>query len=289
MIQPGLNEEWPSGVIAAIDPFQQGHLIEEPPFFYAANLKEAVWSATRIVAAELEEAELGFELIDLDEASRPAYGIITSQSCEIVEERAKPLQPWIQVAPVYGCDPDSALLERDFIVRLNSPDLDESCLVADLRIEVPLEKSMLVGRTPIEAFTDEQGYEDFGNLLGSRRGRPALHEMIHDVFGKALGELKTGDKTHRKAVRRFRDKIYKLKLGIEEGSRLSPKAARLYVVARGEPDEEMIEFFGEWWDRANEIAAEHDLALLKTSWVRADRLDIDLEIYDRLIELRSPL
>ena len=289
MIQAGLQEEWPSGVLAAIDPFKQGHLIERPPIFYGADLKEAIWSPGRILAGELEELELGVELIEVEETARPPYGIITSQSCEIVEERPKPLQPWVQVAPVYPCETDSPLLDRDFIARLDPPELDEGCWVADLRLEMPLEKSMLVGRTPIESFGEDQDYEDFGNMLGSRRGRPALHEVIHDVFGEALSDLKTEDKPHRKTVRRFRDQIYMLKLGIEEGSRLEPKVARLYVVTRGEPAAEMVAFFEEWWDRANEIAAARGLGLMQTTWLRSDRLEIDLELYDRLVELRSPL
>jgi hypothetical protein len=89
---------------------------------------------------------------------------------------------------------------------------------------------MLIGRTPIEAFRDERGYEDFGNWLGARRGCPALHAAIHEVITQTLGELKAKNKPNLKTVRRFRDNIYKLKRGIEDGTRLDSSAARLYVV-----------------------------------------------------------
>jgi hypothetical protein len=41
---------------------------------------------------------------------------------------------------------------------------------------MPLEKSLLVGRTAIEAFPDEGGYGyiAFANFLARRLGRPAL-------------------------------------------------------------------------------------------------------------------
>lgn len=290
MIQEGLQEEWPSGIAAAIDPFQQGHLIELPPFFYATDLRDPIWSAGRIMAAELAgEEEPGEELIDLDLDFRPPFGIITSQGCEIVEERSQPLQPWIQVAPTYCCNPESKLLERDFVARLDPPGLDGEAWIADLRIEVPLEKSILIGRTPIEAFRDERSYEDFGKWLGARRGRPALHAVIHEVITRTLGELKAENKPNRKKVRRFRDSIYKLKLGIEDGTRLDPSAARLYVVTKGERSEEMTEFFEVWWDRANEVAAQAGLALLQTTWLSVENLEIGLERYEQLIDLRSPL
>lgn len=290
MIQEGLQGEWPSGIAAAVDPFQQGHLIERPPLFYAVDLRGPIWSPGRIVAAELGgEEELGEELIDLDPDHRPPFGIITSQSCEIVEERPQSLQPWVQVAPAYRCDPESKLLERDFIARLDPPSFVGGAWIADLRIEVPLEKSLFIGRTPIEAFRDERGYEDFGNWLGARRGRPALNAVIHEVVTQTLGELKTENKPNRKKVRRFRDNIHKLKLGIEDGGRLDPGSARLYVVTKGGRSDEMKEFFDTWWDRANEVAAGASLDLLQTTWLSVESLEIGLERYEQLIDLRSPL
>lgn len=290
MIQEGLQEDWPSAIGAAIEPFQQGHLIKLPPIFYATDLRHSIWSPGRILAVELgSDEDLGEELIELDPDQRPRFGIITSQSCEIVEERPKPLQPWIQVAPVYRCDPQSKLLDRDFIVRLDPPSLQDEVWVGDLRIEVPIEKALLVGRTPIEAFRRQNDYEDFGNLLGARRGRPALHSKLHEVFTQTLGDLKTKSKPNRKKVRRFRGDIYKLKLGIEDGTRLEPGSARLYVVTKVGPGEEMREFFAEWWDRANEVAAEVGLDLLRTTWLSVENLEIGLESYEQLIDLRSPL
>jgi hypothetical protein len=289
VIQEGLQDEWPSGVTAAVDPFQQGHLIELPPLFYATDLRKPIWSPGRAVAAELADENPGEELIELDPEQRPRFGAITSQTCEIVEDRPQPLRPWIQVAPVYRCEPGSKLLERDFILPLDPPDLEGEVWVIDLRIEMPLEKSMLMERTPIEAFADQRGYEDLGNQLGASRGRPALGGVIHETFTDAMLAVRNVNKTSKKRVKRFRDDIYKLKLGIEEGTRLEPKSARLYVVTRDAPNEEMTEFFGEWWDRAHEVAEAGGLALLETTWLSTAGLAIELELYEQLIDLRSPL
>jgi hypothetical protein len=291
VIQDGLDGTWSEQIKKALDAFRQGHLVERPPFFYAASLKYGLWNPTRLLAEEAMAAdeELGEELVDLDPTQGPPYGLITSQTCDVAEERPDPLQPWIQVAPVYCCDPKSKLLDRDFVTRLEPPDLAEATWFADLRIEVPLEKSMMVGRTPIEAFSNEADYEELGNVLGQRRGRPALHSVFHEVLNVTMGDMKTKNKTMRKTARRVRETIYKLKLGIEDGTRLKPVAARLYIVTRGAPTTETKDWFAEWWNRAREIASKAGLELLPNTWLDAENLEIDLESYDRLLDIRNPL
>jgi hypothetical protein len=289
VIQEGLQEDWPNAIRAAVEPFQQGHLIANPPIFYATDLGAPIWSPGRVLATETLEQERGLELIELDPAQCPPYGVITSQTCEIAEDRPDPLYPWVQVAPVYNCDPKSKLFEREFILPLDPPEVEGEGWVADLRLEVPLEKSVLIGCSPIEAFPDQAGYEDFGNQLGARRGRPALGGVIYEVFTATMLAVRNLNKTSKKKVKRFRGDIHKLKLGIEEGTRLEPKAARLYVVTKTEPDEEMREYFGEWWDRASEVAAATGLDLLPTTWLSSQGLEIDLGLYEQLIDLRSPL
>lgn len=289
MIQEGLQESWPKQLPAALVPYQQGHLIARPPFFYATDLRAPIFSPGREIADELGEEEPGVEVVEVDPEHGPPYGIITSQTCEIVEERPQPLQPWIQVAPVDRCEPTSDLLKRDFVVRLKPPGLEGGAWFADLRLEMPLEKSILLDRTPIEAFPSEADYEAFGNQLAQRRGRPALDSVIHNVVLKTMGDMKTENKPQRGKVKRFRGSVYKLKLAIEGGTRLDPVAARLYVVTKGERSEEMTEWFAEWWDRAREVAEETKLDLLPTKWLSVEQLEIELEVYEGLIDLRSPL
>lgn len=289
MIQEGLQEEWPSSIRAAVEPFQQGHLIASPPIFYASNLGAPIWSPGRALAGEIPEEERGLELIELDPTQGPPYGAITSQTCEIAEDRPDMLYPWVQVAPVYRCDPKSKLFERDFILSLDPPQLEGQGWVVDLRLELPLEKSVLLDRAPIEAFPDQNGYEDFGNQLGAKRGRPALGGVIYEVFTATMLAVRNANKPAKKKVKRFRDDIHKLKLGIEEGTRLEPTAARLYVVTHTEPGEEMREYFGEWWDQASQRAAAAGLDLLPTTWLSSQGLEIELALYERLIDLRSPL
>jgi len=180
VIDGAAGAAWPERVLAAIEPFLQGHLIETPPFFYAADLRAPVWGLTQTVSAGIAESDRGEELLEL--ADRPPYGIITTQSCDVAEESATPRKPWITVAPVYQVDDDSPILDRDEIYRLDADALPDGIWVADLRIEVPVEKSVLVGRTPVRAFVAEAGEIAFSNYLARRRGRPALASVFHDVI-----------------------------------------------------------------------------------------------------------
>jgi hypothetical protein len=180
-------------------------------------------------------------------------------------------------------------LDRDFIVRLDPPDLEGEVWVADLRIEVAVEKGVLVGAVPIDAFPDEGSYEQLGERLAYRRGRPALNSVFHELLNATTRSMKQESNAMRNKARRVRAGIYKLKLAIQDGTRLEPRAAKLFVVTHGPPSEEAQEWFADWWDRASAIANEAGLELLPNGWLNADDLGIDLARYERLIDIRNPL
>jgi len=198
VIEEGLAERWPDAVREAAEPFLQGQLIERPPLFYAADLRHPVWETTRLVAKSVPEAEHGEDFIDVAEDHRPPYGIITTQSCDLTEEGRPVLrQPWLAVAPVIEVAADSSLRDRDYIYPLAPPSLEGGEWAADLRIEIPLEKSILVGRTPIDAFPDEAGAVAFANYLARRRGRPALASVFHEVLSGTTRRLKDARNSQR--------------------------------------------------------------------------------------------
>lgn len=287
MIDEGLEQPWSESVAPALESFLQGHLVVSPPLFYAADLRHPIWRVTRTVADETVETERGEDFVDLAAEDRPPYGILTTQSCDLSEERPDPRQPWVAVAPVYLVAADSGLRDRDYIYELSPPDLADGVWVADLRIELPLEKGLLVGRTPVEAFPDEDGYIGFANFLARRRGRPALASVFHEVLNATTTRLKRERGAQRTLARRARANVYKLMLGIEDGTRLQPAAAKLYVVTNGRRSDDVQRWFDLWWNEARIVASEHGLQLLPTAWL--DATAVDLRILDDLVEMRSPL
>ncbi|HEY1714605.1 MAG TPA: hypothetical protein VGG07_17020 [Solirubrobacteraceae bacterium] len=287
MIDEGLEHPWPAPVPPAVEPFLQGHLIVQPPLFYVADLKHPIWGTTRLIADAMPEADQGEDFVDLALEDRPPYGIITTQSCDLSEERPKPRQPWLAVAPVYRVSDDSPVRDRDYVFELAPPELDGEIWVADLRIEMPLEKGLLVGRAPIDAFPDEDGYIAFGNFLARRRGRPALASVFHEVVSVTTRRLKEERNAQRTLARRARQNVYKLMCAIEDGTRLEPVAAKLYVLTDGPPTKDARAWFDLWWTQARVVAERHGLQLLPTGWL--DASNVDLRLVDDLVEMRSPL
>jgi hypothetical protein len=182
---------------------------------------------------------------------------------------------------------DSPLRDRDYVFELAPPELDGDVWVADLRIEMPLEKGLLVGRAPIEAFPGEVGYIAFANFLARRRGRPALASVFHEVLSATTRRLKGERNANRALARRARQNVYRLMLAIEDGTRLEPVAAKLYVVTDGPLTDDARAWFDLWWNVARLVAEEHGLQLLQTGWLDATALD--LRLLDDLVEMRSPL
>jgi hypothetical protein len=52
VIDEGLEQPWPEPVRPAVEPFLQGHLVAQPPLFYAADLRHPIWRTTRLLAEE---------------------------------------------------------------------------------------------------------------------------------------------------------------------------------------------------------------------------------------------
>lgn len=188
MIDEGLPEPWPPEVLEALARFKQGHLVERPPIFYAASPAHGIWDLTR--GAGVADAEE--DLLELSDEDRPSYGLITTQTCDIAEE-GRPDHPWVEVVPVYRLvdvsDEERELLEshrRSHLVLLEPPDLDDGPWVADLRIEVPIEKSWLVGRTPVDSFSSEEKYQVLAQRLAAKRERPALATPAMDTIVRPL-------------------------------------------------------------------------------------------------------
>ena len=146
MIDAHIGQPWPSEVVDTVARFQQGHLVERPPFFYAAAGKYGVWSFTKDNA----DPALSSELLEIDPDDCPPYGLITTQTCDLNEQSPRPKQPWFSVVPVYRADdlPNQSLrglIRQDrviYLALLHPPDMPDAEWVADLRIEIPTREEL---------------------------------------------------------------------------------------------------------------------------------------------------
>ncbi len=275
MIDPGLPGSWPIEVLRALDKFQQGHLVERPPFFYVARPMFGIWRFTRDVG----DRGVLEDLLQIEPEDGPPYGLITSQTCDINEE--KPKQPWIQVCPAYRVDTvlksgRQGHLRRGRLLHmmaLDAQDLPEGLCVADFRIEFPVEKSWLVGHTPIEAFSDENGYLRLADRLAKLRGRPAFAPVVSN---RIINNLRDSiNKLSNMRQREMADSVREFRLQVD-GNRLLPASARLIVIfsdgVSREKREAVESWLEDWWQSAQVTPTAQGLPLLANRYATLDDL-----------------
>jgi hypothetical protein len=182
-------EDWPEGVRDSLRSWEQGDLVATPPFFYFADPQHPVWEATRQYTATSSEPEIVLP----EESLCPPYAMVTTQTCDIAEEdSARPLRPWVQLAPVYevtGWKRKKLEGGRGPRYWLLVPELPgENPHVADLRIEVPVEKGWLAQQQRVIGFADEAAKQAVGDRLRLLRGRYAFAREVNQLVS-AIWEL----------------------------------------------------------------------------------------------------
>lgn len=271
MIGQNIVRPWPEEVKATLASFKQGDLVKSPPFFYYANPRHALWQ----LSCDEENPEPG--LVEVEEEDRPIYGLITSQTCDLNEQRPEPQQPWIKIAPVYNLEGvlDGGRVGQvtqhriGHLVKLTGPALPSGLWVADLRVEFPVEKGWLVGREPIAGFGDEAGFFMLARRLARRSDRPALANSVSDgVVNHLRAKL---NKMNRAKQTRLLDDIREFRLSIT-GDRLAPTTARLMVITHNVMSMDIKEWFDEWWQEATHECNVLGLVLMGNRYETMDSL-----------------
>jgi hypothetical protein len=286
LIDGGLLDSWDATVVAATKVFDQGDLVEQPPFFYAAMPTHAAWMSTQLMTDEVGPDE--DIVVELDPTDRPPLGIITSQGCDVDEAFRK---PWIQIAPVYPLenyatdDRWAAEIRRDSVPHLVllDPPTTPGHWVADLRIEMPVEKSWLANRTPIPAFQDESGRRDFARRLAGRLERPALPPIVHDVVVRPLRRWLDRRGTEVRTAMADAGVEFRLLAQSDNGA----MACRLLVIGRRGPvPHAVVESLGAWWARRMAEEPTDRVVLLGCRYGTSDEISMREYLASELLDDR---
>ena len=290
---PGSAAEWPDGVLEALRAFRQGDLVAEPPMAYLADPQAPVWAESARFAAEV--AASGDppepEIIRFPEGLTPPYGMITTQTCDLVEEDANPPRwPWAQLVPVYDMDGVLNSGEKGMLRKgrgrrslLHVPALAPGFYVADLRISFPVEKGWLARQARIVAFGSEQERQRVGDRLALLSGRPAFAgtfvASIQNPLTAALRELK---RTDREAF----DSLDELvpEVGVLMDSRLNPSDVQVVVLSTAPLDAAQTEWWNTWWDSCRERAGAVGITLQALDFTVLDE-NYSAAVYRRLTHL----
>jgi hypothetical protein len=194
----------------------------------------------------------------------PPYGMVTTQTCDIAEEESsRPVRPWVQIAPVYAVTTwKRQKLEGGRGPRywLLVPDLPaEGVWVADLRIELPVEKGWLAGQPRIEGFAAEEEKRRVGRRLAWLRGRPAFSQelnAVHQAMFEAIDNLEsTKPELHEALIGKLEEII------VQVDSYLAPTYAQLVFLTSGVLDDDCRTWLEEWRDSAVPSAQDSGLTL----------------------------
>jgi hypothetical protein len=205
-------------------------VIDQPPFAYHTVGDYALWAAS-----QLSEEPSDLVLIELTTEDRPPYGIITTETCDLLEEnRERKIRPWFQVSPVLdlghldvNAKSNIENLRSTYLTRLTGPAFIAGFYVADLRISIPVEKSALVGRIPLDGFATGEEERAFSIQIGEMATRPVWPDAVQRII---VGGLKTffRKKSRKTSLRALMP--LELRLAVS-GSEAAPIAALLVYVS----------------------------------------------------------
>ncbi|SEP54095.1 hypothetical protein SAMN04489732_13652 [Amycolatopsis saalfeldensis] len=196
--------------------------------------------------------------------------MILTQGCDIMRKNI----PWVTLAPVY--DASTRLTPEQISSARGGKTLHLLPLTAawthgepwfvDLRLELPVEKSALLDREPIEPFVDEVDYRRLSERLAIRRQRPDLPE---DVLDHVVGPLFDAVRAEPDAGAALNQSVYEVRLQCNDA--LTPSVVTVFVLAKDgeEPDE------GGWVRIVGSIygaAQEHGLTIIGPEVVGLDEL-----------------
>ncbi|MEK2492377.1 hypothetical protein WN990_22760 [Kitasatospora purpeofusca] len=278
---PRSREDWPTGHLDALKPFVQGDVIPCPPLVYHASPSAAVTRSARLYADEPED-ELS---VLVREEMSPRWALITSGTCDIAEEDAKPpRKPFVQIAPIVDMSDmgggDKKLVRKGrFNYLLHVPGLSEleaGFWVADLRYEYPVEKGWLAQQDRIKGFPSEGAQEVVAQAVSWLRQRPAMGssfiQLLIIPLREALAQLRQEDPA---LADQIDDQIKEWAVRVD--SRLEPSRIEPVLLSDGEDASEPVV---EWWrafvDSIRQQASDQEagVSILAARFERLDRMTV---------------
>ena len=227
MTGPADAGDWPPGAVEEIDNWRQGHVLTGVPVVVLGpnSSHGPMWAAG---------APCGFEIAGVRVLAEPdgvlRHAMVVSHGCELVKRSF----PALTVVPVYEASEILTAQQQEaaragmtwHLVQLTADWTSDGMWVADLRLEFPVDKTFLLGISPIEGFKDEPGYAKLGERLASIRQRAAVPQATSDHVVTPLREhlagLRAAGQAPLAGVREIR---------VQSNHHTSPTAVTLFVVA----------------------------------------------------------
>ena len=215
--------------VAALDEWRQGDLVCDVPLFWATTSGHDT-----ILRLEVEDQGTGhLPVVTSPHLSSKAFGAISSQTCEIGTGGPGYRYPSVQVCPLilltgrYSGDYINQVVlgKKGDLVHVTSPP-EAGDWAVDLRISLPVSKAALLAQTRRSCFASEAEALEFGERVGTRYVRPALHDAITDELVGGLRKLVDGVR----GPDPWTEKVEQFRLEVCAGDRLAPTRIQIWVV-----------------------------------------------------------
>lgn len=251
---PSNAAAWPEGVLDALKTVRQGDVIGSLPLLYLGAPQAPVWDRTR----DYSDFD-GVIPVVSDELDNPSYFVLTSQTCDIVESaQGQPNHPWIQAAPVF----DMSFLNSGFQKMLKKrgwrrwlwhlPALNNGFWVADLRIEIPIEKGVVTKIPVQQGHHDEPDRRAFGQRLAKRRRRAAFSDDFVAAIQRPLcAKLRELQKENAPLYALMDPDVG---VYVRMDNHLAPTLVEVALITDGNVDESILNWWQAWWDEARAAA-----------------------------------
>ena len=273
---PDSTDGWPDGLLEKLTRVSQGDVLGSMPLIYLAAPESPVWARTRDYSDDFE----GIVPVVSDEAENPRYFMVTSQTCDIVESAGtRPNYPWVQASPVFDMSNSLNSGEKRMLKRRgwrrwlwHLPGLEGGFWVADLRIEIPIEKGVLAHCDVISGHADEDDRRALGHRLANRRSRPAFSDaFVRAVQAPLVSKLRDLAKSDAELYAAMDPAIG---VYVAMDNHLEPRVARIVLICDEVPPTSVENWWHAWWDEAHQAADHIGLTLLPLEFVEASAMTL---------------
>lgn len=222
--------------------------------------------------------------------------IITTQTCDLGGTPPGDRHPFIEVAPVIhasSLDKNRVRLAREGkagdLIAVRSPfsghepaDPEKPEWFADIRLEVPVSKTVLLDRDPIDGFPTDDDYIAFAEMLAYKKRRPALHEALAEDLPRLLDKFVADNGPRKQCFA----KVEQVRILVTDQQRLDPAAAALYILTNGVAlTEEESEIWNRFQAQASTMLKRQGITLGPA--IHCDVSDLNASVYRITVPVHS--
>ena len=229
-----------SSHVTALDEWRQGDLLEGVNLFWAAlpgldPLTDLTLDGPFAGGWSVTQWEASSDPPPPGASASPesTLGIITSQTCDIAAVGPGSRHGTFQVSPLISLAQLSVARAADvrlgrtvdMVMLTNAP--REGEWAADLRISLPVSKSVLFSQSPVHGFSTAKQSQEFAERLAIKVRRVAAHDAISEFLTTDLNKLV---KRRRAAGATWVDRIEQFRVRARSGDLLNPVSTEIFAI-----------------------------------------------------------